>query len=225
MRINPVVYGVSVLVVFFGIIFGFQAAGVWSISGKVTASGDQVQPSAADVNSIKGWMTLEKIAATFNVPLADLLAQFDLPGDTPPTTAIKDLETDLFSVTNLRTWLESLNQSVDGIPAPTVDSSQQAIAIQTEPAAVTSTPAPTAIVNANTVTLAATEHVSAEKTITGKTTFQEVIDWGVTTEVIEEVIGGEIPSGSAVIKDYVTGKGMQFTTIKTLLQAEVDKIK
>ncbi len=41
MRINPIIYGVLVLVVFFGIILGFQAAGIWSISGKVTASGEQ----------------------------------------------------------------------------------------------------------------------------------------------------------------------------------------
>ena len=107
MRINPIIYGVFVLVVFFGIILGFQAAGIWSTSGKVTASGEQAQPSAADVNTIKGWMTLEQVSTTFNVPLADLLMQFDLPLDTPPETALKDLESDTFDVTALRDWLQS----------------------------------------------------------------------------------------------------------------------
>ncbi len=102
MRINPIVYGFVVLVVFLVTILGFQAAGIWSVSGKVTSDGGAVQPSATDVNTIKGWMTLEQITTTYKVPLDDLLAQFDLPADTPATTAIKDLESDLFSVTNLR---------------------------------------------------------------------------------------------------------------------------
>lgn len=107
MRINPFLYGIIVLVVFFGVILGFQAAGIWSVSGKTSVDGKAIQPSAADVNTIKGWMTLEQVSTTFNVPLADLLKQFDLPADTLPSTPIKDLESDLFSVTNLRTWLES----------------------------------------------------------------------------------------------------------------------
>lgn len=86
------------------------------ISGKVSTSGEQVEPSAADVNTIKGWMTLEHIKTTFNVPLADLLKQVYLPADTPPTTAIKDLETGLFSVTSLRTWLQNHTQSADVPP-------------------------------------------------------------------------------------------------------------
>lgn len=113
MRINPFVYGGIVLVVLFGIIMGFQAAGIWSISGKVDASGEAVQPSITDVNTIKGWMTLEQISTTFNVPLADLLTQFSLPADTPSTMAISDLESDLFSVTNLRTWLQTRMQPLE----------------------------------------------------------------------------------------------------------------
>jgi hypothetical protein len=107
MRINPILYGVIVLVVFFGVIFGFQWAGIWSTSGKVTAGGEKSQPSAADVNTIKGWMTLEQISTTFNVPAADILKAFDLPVDTPPTTALKDLESDTFDITALRAWLQN----------------------------------------------------------------------------------------------------------------------
>jgi hypothetical protein len=106
MRIHPFIYGVLVLAVFLGTIFGFQAAGFWSVSGKVTASGDAVQPSAVDVNTIKGWMTLEQITNAYGVPQAELLEQFDLPRDTPASTAIKELESDLFSVTKLRDWLQ-----------------------------------------------------------------------------------------------------------------------
>jgi hypothetical protein len=105
MRIHPIIYGVLVLSIFLGTILGFQAAGFWSVSGKLTANGEAVQPAAADVNSIKGWMTLEQITATYNVSLTEILERFDLPRDTPASTPLKDLESDIFSVTELRAWL------------------------------------------------------------------------------------------------------------------------
>jgi hypothetical protein len=106
MKVNPFVYGIIVLLVFFGIIIGFQQAGIWSTSGKVDSGGKQVQPSAEDVNSIKGWMTLKQVSTTFNIPVAEILSAFDLPADTPGTTALKDLESDTFDIPSLRTWLQ-----------------------------------------------------------------------------------------------------------------------
>ena len=70
-----------------------------------------------------------------------------------------------------------------------------------------------------------TEHVAPAGTITGKTTFQELLDWGVSKDAIQKVIGSDLPAPTTVIKDFVTGKGLEFTTIKTQLQAEVDKTK
>ena len=107
MKINPFVYGAVVLVVFLGVIFGFQGAGVWSTSGKVDVSGKSIQPSAADVNSIKGWMTLEQVSTTFGVPVPEILSAFNLPADTPASTAVKDMESDTFDITALRTWLQN----------------------------------------------------------------------------------------------------------------------
>lgn len=107
MKINPIVYGVLVLVVFMGVIFGSQAAGIWSTSGKVDLSGKAIQPSTADVNTIKGWMTLEQVSTTYNVPVAEILAAFNLPVVTPAATALKDLESDTFDITALRTWLQA----------------------------------------------------------------------------------------------------------------------
>lgn len=212
MRINPFIYGIVVLGIFFGVILGFQSAGIWSVSGKVTASGEAVQPSAADVNSIKGWMTLEQITTTYQIPLVDLLKQFELPADTSASTAIKDLENESFSVTNLRNWLQTRQDAAQTQPAEN----------QPVPAATAAAPAqaPTA-----TVTPEPNTHTAPDKTVTGKTTFQDLIDWGVPIEMIQGVIGDEMPSTSMVIKDYVTGKGMEFTTIKSALQAEVDKKK
>ncbi len=105
MKINPYLFGLIVVVVFIGILIGFQQAGFWSTSGKVTGSGQAVEPSAADVNTIKGWMTLEQVSTAFNIPVSEILSAFDLPQDTPAGTALKDLESSLFDIPSLRDWL------------------------------------------------------------------------------------------------------------------------
>ena len=212
MRINPFIYGILVITVFFSIILGFQTAGIWSISGKVDSSGAAISPSTGDVNTIKGWMTLEQITTTFNVPLADLLKQFDLPADTPAKTVIKDFESDTFDTTALKTWLQSRTQPVNPSPVQTA----------TSPPIQSVTPTPNLVL---AVTPTATLHAAPAETITGKTTFQDVLSWGVPKENIQKVLGEDMPAPSTVIKDYVTGKGLEFVTIKTLLQAEVDQQK
>jgi hypothetical protein len=213
MRINSFLYGAFVLIVFFGTILGFRAAGVWSTSGKVDASGREIQPSAGDIDSIKGWMTLEQVATAFNIPVADILSRFDLPADTPPTTAIKDLESETFDTTNLKDWLASLAQPTDDLSEP---GSLTPVPTQLE------TPTPRALL---TPDLTPTEHVQEARTITGKTTFQDLLDWGMTVEAIQEVIGEDMPAPSTLIKDYAIGKGLEFSTIKSELQVKADQLR
>jgi len=107
MRINPFIYGALVLVLFFGVIGGAKAAGVWSVSGKLTSSGEKALPTGANPDELKGWMTLDDVAKAYNVPVAEILATFGLPADTPGTAQIKSLESETFSTTNLRTWLKT----------------------------------------------------------------------------------------------------------------------
>ncbi len=212
MRINPILYGVIVLTVFFGIILGFQTAGIWSVSGKVTSSGERVQPSASDVETIKGWMTLEQISTTYNVSLDALVRQFALPSYTPISTSISDLESDTFDTTLLKAWLQSRIDGLDNSPT-------SVILLETTPE-VSST-----LDILAEASLTPTEHVPEDMTVTGKTTFQQLLDWGISVEVIQNIIGDELPPPSVIVKDYVTGKGMEFTTAKTLLQAELDRLK
>lgn len=106
MKINPFLYGVLALGVFMGIIISAQQFGFWSTSGKVGASGQAIQPSSTDVDTIKGWMTVEQVSTTFNVPVPEIVAAFNLPADTPLSTPLKDLESDRFSIPALRSWLE-----------------------------------------------------------------------------------------------------------------------
>lgn len=105
MKVNPFVFGIIVLAVFFGVLGGAKVAGVWSVSGKLDAAGEKVQPTGASVDEIKGWMTLADVSAAYGAPVAEILAAFGLPADTPASTQLKEMESDEFSVKNLRTWL------------------------------------------------------------------------------------------------------------------------
>jgi hypothetical protein len=215
MRINPFVYGVLVLVLFLGTLGGFKAAGIWSISGKLDTAGEKVTADGSDVTSLKGWMTLGEVTQAFNVPLDELLQHFNLPADTDPAAALKDLESETFDITALREWLTARQQETSAVlgTAPA------------EPAAPVSTATPDAGVELAPVEPTPTVHAAADRTITGQVTFQQVLDWGVSKEAIEKVIGGSIPAASKVIKDYVTGQGKEFPDIKAALQTEVDQVQ
>jgi len=106
MKVNPFIYGVLILVLFFGVIGSAKAVGMWSVSGKLTASGEKAVTSG-NPDDIKGWMTLDDIATAYNVPLAEILAQFSLPAETPGSSQVKSLESDAFSTDALRTWLKT----------------------------------------------------------------------------------------------------------------------
>lgn len=77
----------------------------------------------------------------------------------------------------------------------------------------------------NTAQPAVTEHAPEEYLVTGKTSFQNLLDWGVPQEAIEAVLGAEMPASQMLVKDYASSKGIAFSEIKDKLQAEVDKYK
>ena len=204
MRINPFVYAFLVLVVFLGVVFVFQSAGIWSVSGKVDAKGQAIQPAGTDTSSIKGWMTLEQITTAYNVTLEEIIQTFSLPADTSLDTELRALESDTFSVSDLRLWLQTYTPVEESVPTAT-------------PIA---TPTPAALLESTEI------HTPDDGTVSGNTTFENLLDWGVSQETIEQVIGLPMPADlSLLIKDYVRGQGLQFSVIKVALQTEVDKLK
>jgi hypothetical protein len=91
-----------------------------------------------DVNTIKGWMTLEQTTSVYDVPLVEILTQCDLPTDTPTQAALKDLESGVFSVTSLREW--QLSRISDRSAKETTGIEQPAPASTLEPEAPAATP-------------------------------------------------------------------------------------
>jgi hypothetical protein len=105
--------------------------------------------------------------------------------------------------------------SVDVIPAFRADV-EPAPAQSEEPVPETESAQP-----ASEATTSSTE----EYVIKGKTVFGDLARWGVPQEVIEQIIGAPMPDPAMKIKDHASANGLDFETLKTQLQAEVDKAK
>ena len=67
--------------------------------------------------------------------------------------------------------------------------------------------------------------VIEEGVIKGKTTFQNLLDWGLSQTEIEAVIGDKLPPGGTVVRDYAVARGLEFATVKTELQTLLDALK
>ena len=62
-------------------------------------------------------------------------------------------------------------------------------------------------------------------TVKGKTTFGELITWGVPQTTLEQLIGGPMPDPAMTVKDYAAANDLNFETLKPSLQAAVDQVK
>lgn len=98
-------YAGLVIAVFAGTIGIAGLTGSWQTSGRTGDGGGRVAPQGVSVTEIKGWMAVGEVADAWAIPLPELLAAFDLPADTGPATALKDLESGSFSVLALRDWV------------------------------------------------------------------------------------------------------------------------
>ncbi len=66
------------------------------------------------------------------------------------------------------------------------------------------------------------DHTREAGKMTGQTTFQEVLDWGITVEDLEKAVGQKLPDLNLVIKDWVTAQGQTFSTVKAAIEALYD---
>ncbi|MFH2038559.1 MAG: hypothetical protein ABIJ65_03900 [Chloroflexota bacterium] len=66
--------------------------------------------------------------------------------------------------------------------------------------------------------------LSTSQLIKGKTTFKDLLDWGVSQPAIESILGGEMPNPLIKIKDYCMENNLLFETVKIDLQVLVDEL-
>jgi hypothetical protein len=81
------------------------------------------------------------------------------------------------------------------------------------------------IVDVTPVSVETSSTSGEEYMVKGKTTFGELIAWGVLQENVEWLIGAPMPAPAMKVKDYANAKGLDFETLKVNLQTEVDKVR
>ncbi len=232
------------IVILFGGIFFSSAMGWWQTdstkqAAKYTSGEFAGQANPAD---IRGSYTLGDVEKNFGIAPAVLAEAFGVKSDNLAEFAVKELE-GLYAGSEQEIGTASVRLFVafyNGLPYDlSIDiylpesaaallrarnlSSEQAtyLAAHTVPnlgAAPQATQAPEA---------QPTPHAtSTDRLVKGSTTFADLLSWGVSKEVIETVLGMPMPAAPGIkVKDYCAEKGLSFETIKSSLQAEVDKLQ
>lgn len=66
------------------------------------------------------------------------------------------------------------------------------------------------------------ESVAEAGFIRGRTTFAELLTWGLSREQIEEAIGDEMPARGALVRDFAVASDLEFGVLRTKLQELLD---
>lgn len=66
---------------------------------------------------------------------------------------------------------------------------------------------------------------SEDRTIKGKTTFNDLLEWGLSEEDIEAALGMEMGARALSIRDFCKEKEIEFSSVKAELQIRVDALE
>ena len=243
MKIKSSVLGIVVIVVIFAGIGISSSLGLWqTTSSKVPVTfkeGDfKGEYNPAD---IRGSYSFDDISNTFDIPLNDLANAFGV-SDIENVGEFKNKDLEVLYSDLKEKGLEIGNDSVrvfvalyKGLPyelSPDTYLLKEAADILKNSAQLSDEQKK--YLENNSVDISSvqaqqpinttedTEHNEETETIVkGKTTFREVLDWGVSKEDIEQVIGHELPNPLTNIKDFCGENGLEFSTIKSELQQKI----
>ncbi len=243
MRMKSVHIAALLLIFIFGGIGVSASLGWWKtttdkIPDKFAEGVAQGEYNPAD---IKGSYTFGDIEKTFGIPASDLATAFGLPNaENAASFPVKDLETlyaDL-AASGTEIGTGSVRYFValfKGLPFETDEATylpDTAVKLLNEKASLTdaqkkalesisvslkTVEAPTA-----STTVSSNEPVKTPGTIKGSTTFQEILDWGLSKADIESVMGSPMPDPGKTIKTHAEEKGVEFSTWKDALQELIE---
>jgi hypothetical protein len=242
----------SLTIIIFATIFGgitfASAMGWWATeSSKIPVTFSEGEfAGQANPADIRGSYTFGDISKSFDVAPAVLAKAFGVQTDDPAAFAVKDLEA-LYADSGFEIGTTSIRLFVAYYTGLPFDTTGQEIYLPRPATEIllaknSLTPEQTAYVEKHTVDLGRSNPITAETpetssaanestsssttyTVKGKTTFGELLQWGVPQETIEKLIGASLPDPAMILKDYASANGLNFETLKPALQAEVDKLK
>lgn len=240
----------SLAIILFTVLFGSiaftNAMGWWQTESQKVPVKFTEGEAAGEYNpaDIRGSYTFQDIENAFQIPVTDLAAAFNVPqGSDPKTFAVKELESiyaaqaeagfeiGTASVRYFTALYKGLPYDLTQetyLPETAVNLLKSKVVIDAENLAYLETH--TVSMNASELATSATPssispvEETSDRTVKGKTTFQDLLNWGLSKEVIETILGAEMPAGAVKVKDYCTTANLDFESIKTALQAEIDRI-
>ncbi len=247
MTINSKTLAALVMVILFGGILISAQLGWWQTENSKVAATFKEGEFAGQANpaDIRGSYTFRDVEKNFGVPASVLGEAFNISTD-PAAFQVKNLE-GTATDSGVEIGTASVRLFVSFYKNMPFDLSTD-IYLPEAAAAVLKqqslTPEQSAYLETHTAKLAAPEtgitpgveatpkaestsaSESTDRTIKGKTTFGEILGWGVSQASIEGILGKPMPSdAAATVKDFCTTNSLDFETIKPALQAEVDKLK
>lgn len=252
MKIKSTSLGLIIVVILFGGIFGSSALNMWKtesskIPGQFSEGEFAGQYNPAD---IRGSYTFNDVSSAFNIPIDDLRKAFGLSKEVD--TSIfknKDLaelygdsgEIENASVKLFVALYTGLPYDMDEetyLPKPAVEILKAKGSLTQEESkyfeshmididGLSQKVTENSSVQDNNTTDSKTQvtsedHNVEDRLVRGQTTFKEVLGWGVSKDIIEKIIGGEIPDANIIIRDYCRDNGLQFSVVKENLQSEID---
>ncbi|HPJ03211.1 MAG TPA: hypothetical protein PKU80_10265 [Candidatus Limiplasma sp.] len=233
--------GLIIFVVIFGGIGVAMLTGDWATQSDKVPAKFTTGDFAGEYNpeDIRGSYTFQDVADTFQIDLAVLFDAFGIPADTDGTAIkSKDIEAQYGEAEIGNASMQLFVGLYKGLPVALIDSwlTPRAAQIILE-ANPNLTQEQLDYIATHQVDLALAETEPAEDapaveeaapetqehstedqpSVKGTTTFQQVLDLGLSREQVEEIIGGTMPAANMLIRDYCTEKGLSFSTIKTAL--------
>lgn len=243
MRINSRQMAMLVVGLLFGGIAFSSASGWWQTeSTKQPAAFTDGEfagrPNPAD---IRGSYTFGDVAESFDVSAEVLARAFDLDTADPTTFTVKDLEA-IYGDTGYEVGTASVRLFVAWYAGLPFDYSGQEIFLPRQAAGILlkegnltseqvaylqefSVPgSPRTEATPDLQAAPPPSPVETEHVVKGKTTFGELITWGLSQDVMEAILKAPMPDPAMTAKDYAVASGLDFETLKAALQAEVDKM-
>ncbi|MFZ5944139.1 MAG: hypothetical protein ACOYVD_08515 [Bacillota bacterium] len=242
MKIKPWAMGLIIFVLMFSGIGVSKALDLWiTTSSKIPASYKEGE-FAGNYNpaDIRGSYTFDEVSRLFGIPLEDIARAFHLLDiDKVKVMQVKELE-------SMYEYLKAAGQEIgtgsvrmftafyNGLPysldeevfllKPALEILENKGKITREQLAYLRDhileAAPEALVRSNSDE--GEKVTEPEKTIKGKTTFGELLEWGMTLEEIEGIIGKKVPGNLMTVRDFCVENGMEFSVIRGILQEKLN---
>ena len=245
MRIKSITAAIITIVIILGGVFVTKLTGTWiTESSKVPrkiAAGEFA--GFSDPADIRGSYSFQDISDNFSIPVEELAQAFAL--DTSEKEAGEYLAKDLEAIygdiiegdgevgTDSLRWFTALYMNYPYTPEETTLLPAPALLLLKSKGLIdeeqfqqlrSATVAPSAgTFLTKDPDAEHPESSSEDRFIRGRTTFADLYSWDVTKEEIEEATGAKAGSRTAIIRDYYAELGLEFSTVKTALQALVDK--